>query len=252
MGLPSRPARASAWNLPAGAGFTNVDVTLDSGDRYFDKDGRLLPARSYRNADIGGYVEYGITDWLMAVARPSLDLTQVGSPGGGHYLGPGATQAGLQYQALVFGPAVFAVQGTFRLPGTTSHQDSATIGNTAREGDFRALGGVSFHVGPFPAFGELQAAYRVRSDGGASQWHGDATLGIDLTPRLLLLVQSFNQVPVGDGTPYLPSATYSDLKISIVEKITVAWSVQFGAYMTVAGRNALRERGAVVGIWHRF
>ena len=252
LGRSAEEARASAWNVLSGQGFADIDVTLDGGDRYFDKNGRLLPARPYRSVEGGGYIEYGITDWLMAVARPSFDLTRVGSPDGGHYLGPGATQAGLQYQVLLFGPAALAVQGSFRLPGTTSHQDPAEVGDTAREGDFRALGGVNFPIGPFPAFAELQAAYRIRSDGGASQWHGDATVGVTLTPNLLVLVQSFNQVPVGNGTPYLPSATYSDLKVSLVRRITAAWSLQLGAYLTLAGRNALREEGAVIGVWHRF
>ena len=132
-------ARASAWTVPAGTGFADLDVTLDAGDRYFDKSGNLLPARTYRNTEVGGYVEYGITDWLMAVGRPSVDLTRVGSPDGGHYAGPGATQAGLQYRVLMFGPAVLSVQGSFRLPGTTSHQDPAVIGNTAA----RAISGRS-------------------------------------------------------------------------------------------------------------
>ena len=247
-----RSAQASAWNERAGAGFLDADVTLDAGDRYFDKTGRLLPASAYRNAEAGGYVEYGITDWLMAVVRPSVDDTRVAAPNGGHYLGPGETQAGLQYQVMVFGPAALAVQGSFRLPGTTSHQDPAVIGDTAREGDFRALGGVAFPIGSFQAFADVQAAYRIRSEGGASQWHGDATLGVHLTPTLLLLVQSFNQVPIGDGTIYLPSATYSDLRVSLVKDITPTWAVKVGAYQTVAGRNALRERGLVVGVWHRF
>ena len=77
-------------------------------------------------------------------------------------------------------------------------------------------------------------------------------MGVTLTPKLLLLVQSFNQVPVGNGTTDLPSSTYSDLKVSLVRELVPTWSVQIGAYMTIAGRNALLERGAVVGIWHKF
>ncbi len=229
-----------------------VDVTLGSGTDYFDGRGRLAPARAYTKDELAGYVEYGATDRLMLVARPSLDSIRIGAPDPGHSAGLGSTSAGAQWQALVFGPAVLAVQGTFSVPGTTSRRNPAEIGNIAREGDLRVLGGVRFPVGPYTAFLDAQQSYRIRSGGGASQWHSDVTFGLRPTERLLFLLQSETVVPTGAGTAWLPSSRFSKLALSGVYDLTHAWSLQLGIFTTFYGRDALRERGISTGVWYRF
>lgn len=250
--VSARQATAGAWNRAAGEGLAIVDVTLGSGTDYFDGRGRLAPARAYAKGELAGYVEYGATDWLMLVARPSLDSIRIGAPDAGHYAGLGSTSAGAQWQALVFGPAVLAVQGTFSVPGTTARRNPAEIGNIAREGDLRVLGGVQFPVGPYTAFLDAQQSYRIRSGGAASQWHSDLTFGLRPTERLLVLLQSITAIPTGPGPAWLPSSRSSKLELSGVYDVTHAWSVQLGIFTTVYGRDALRERGVTTGIWYRF
>ncbi len=252
LGADGRSARAGAWNPPTGQGLVILDGTAGGGGETFDDADRLIASRRYDKSELSGYVEYGLTDRLMIVARPSLVSTRLGQPGGGHYEGLGETDAGAQAQLLVFGPAVLAVQGTFHLPGTTSHANPAEIGNTAHEADFRLLGGVGFQIGSVPAFIDLQGSFRLRSAGAASQWHGDATFGFSPVARLLMLIQSFTSVPDGDGTPRLPSSRYTKLAVTGVYRLTTAWSVQLSAFTTVEGRNALRERGVTTGLWYRF
>ena len=229
-----------------------LDGSAGGGGETFDGTGSLTPSRRYDKSELSGYVEYGLTDWLMVVARPSLVSTRLGEPAGGHHEGLGETDAGAQAQLLVFGPAALAVQGTFHLPGTTSHGNPAEIGNTAYEADLRMLGGVGFQIGAIPAFIDLQGSFRLRSSGAASQWHGDATFGFSPMTRLLMLIQSFTSVPDGDGTPWLPSSRYTKVAVTGVYQLTAAWSVQLSGFTTVDGRNALRERGVATGVWYRF
>ncbi len=245
-------ALASAWNRPAGQGLIIMDGSVGGGSVTFNDTGRLTPSRTYDKSELSGYVEYGLTDWLMVVARPSLVSTHLGQPSGGHYDGLGETDAGAQAQLLVFGPAVLAVQGTFHLPSTTSHSNPANIGNTAYEADLRMLGGVGFPIGSIPAFIDLQGSFRLRSAGAASQWHGDATFGFSPNARLLILMQSFTSVPEGAGTPWFPNARYTKVAATGVYRLTTAWSVQLSVFTTVEGRNALRERGVTSGIWYSF
>ena len=233
LGPAGRSALAGAWNIPAGHGLAILDGSAGGGGETFDDTERLIPSRRYDKSELSGYVEYGLTDRLMIAARPSLVSTRLGQPSGGHYVGLGETDAGAQAQLLVFGPAVLAVQGTFHLPGTTSHANPAEIGNTAHEADLRMPGGVGFQIGPVPAFIDLQASLRMRSAGAASQWHGDATFGFSPVARLLMLVQSFTSIPDGDGTPWLPSSRYTKLALTGVYQLTSAWSVQLSAYTTV-------------------
>ena len=248
---PSAPATAGAWNRPTGEGLAIVDYTLGSGTDYFDGRGRLAPARAYSKSELAAYVEYGATDSLTLIARPSLDDVHIGAPDAGAYRGLGSSAVGAQWQALVFGPAVLAVQGTFSLPGSTSRSNPAVIGNTAREGDLRVLGGVSLPV-PFRPFLDLQGSYRIRSGGAAAQWHGDATFGFYPTDKLLILLQSFSTVPTGPGNALLPSSRATRLGVTGVYALTQAFALQLGAFTTAWGRNALRERGFTTGVWWYF
>ena len=245
------PAAAGAWNRPAGEGLAIFDYTLDAGSVYFDGGGRLAPAQHYSKSELAAYVEYGATDSLTLIARPSLDDVHVGAPDAGAYRGLGGSAVGAQWQALVFGPAVLAAQGTFSLPGSTSRTDPAVTGNTAREGDLRLLAGVGLPL-PFRPFLDLQGSYRIRSGGADAQWHGDATFGFYPTDKLLVLLQSFTTVPTGPGDARLPSSRATRLEVKAVYALTQAWAVQLGTFTTAWGRDALRERGFTTGVWWYF
>ena len=39
---------------------------------------------------------------------------------------------------------------------------------------------------------------------------------------------------------------------SVVYRLNERWSVQAGAFATVAGHNALKERGVVTALWYDF
>lgn len=243
-----QPAAAGPWNRPQGQGLAIVDYTLDSGTDYFDGRGRLAPARSYSKSELAAYVEYGATDSLTLIARPSLDDIRIGAPDAGRYRGLGEGTVGAQWQALAFGPAVLAVQGTFTLPGSISRSNPALVGNTSREGDLRVLAGANLPL-PFRPFLDLQASYRLRSGGAAAEGHADATVGFYPTDRLLVLLQSFTTVPVGPGDLRSRSTRVA---ATGVYALTQAWALQFGAFTTASGRDALHGRGFTAGVWHYF
>lgn len=251
-GCDTRPGSASAWNRPAGDGLAIVEATLGHGTDYFDARGRVAPARPYRKDEVAGYVEYGATDWLMLIARPSFDRIAIGAPGQGLYTGLGGATAGAQLQALVFGPAVLAVQGTFGLPGSGSRRNPALIGNTAREGELRLLGGIGLERGGSAGFLDIQQGFRMRSGGAAAQWHSDVTAGIHPAPKLLVMLRSETVIPMGPGTAWFPSARASRLGLAGVYDLTAAVSLEMGLFTTVWGRDALRERGLRTALWYRF
>ncbi len=259
MGVMQPSAFASSWNQPSGAGLVIVDYTLAGGARYFNGEGRLSPAAAYDKGEGFAYVEYGLTVWLLAVAKPEGGAVALAPPAGGQtskgsarYVGLGTTDIGAQVQVAAFGPAVLAAQASFRLPATTSQANPALVGSTSRDVDLRALGGVSVVVLGWPAFVDVQSAYRIRSGGAPDEWHGDVTLGIRPMPRLMLLLQSATCVPLGRGTAWFPATLYSKLGGSIVIDLTTHWSIEAGMFQTLAGINALRERGYRTAIWYRF
>lgn len=250
-------AEAGAWNEEAGHGVVILDYTFSGGSKYFNGEGKLSRAAAYRKQEVIGYVEYGLTDWLTLIVKPSLAViaasTSVAPDGTTkHYAGLGTSEAGAQLHVLSFGPAVFALQGSFRLPGTTSQDNPAAIGNTSSDLDVRGLAGLAFGLGPWPSFLDAQAGYRLRSSGAPAEWHADLTLGARVRPAVLILLQSFNVVCDGPGTAWFPSSSWSKLAGSVVYDVTDRWSVELGVFQTMFGVGALRERGLRGALWYRF
>lgn len=253
----TRTAKAGAWNEEAGHGLVIADLSFSGGGLYFNGAGRLSRAAAYSKQEAIGYLEYGLTDDVTLIVKPSLSRVSAAvstdrSLETNRSFGLGATEAAAQLHLLTFGPAVLAVQGGFRLPGTTSRDNPANIGNTAYEAEGRALGGYSFDLGAVPAFVDVEAAYRMRSGGASAEWHVDLTVGVRPVPRLALLVQSFNVLCDGRGTSWFPASSYSKLGIAAIYDIDERWSLETGMFQTIMGIGALRERGAHVAVWYRF
>lgn len=245
-------AAAGAFNIPEGRGLAIMDVTFSGGSRYFDGQGRLGPSATFKRADGSAYVEYGVTDWLMAVIRPDLTAVSLDGHPASTYAGLGPSEAGAQIQVLAFGPAVVAVQGSFRLPGSTDTHNRALLGDTARSADGRALAGVSFALGDWPAFVDVQAAYRVRDQGAPDEIHTDLSFGVRPLSDTLVLLQAFDTTDLGRGTPQFPRERFTHLQAGVVYDFTESWSAELAAYTTVLGRRSLRENGLTTGLWYRF
>ena len=246
------PGWAAAFNEPAGEGIVILRGTADGGNRSFDRRGHLVKSRAYAKHEVDATVQYGVTDWLEVIVKPDLVSTSLGGSPGARYTGIGSSEAGAQLQVLRSGPAVFAVQGTFRLPPTTRERNLALIGNTSRDTDGRALAGVVFDLGPWPSFADGEVGYRIRSAGAPDEVHLDMTVGTRPRPDTLLLLQSFTTVPTAAGTPFFPRSTFSNLKGAVVYDFDTHFSLEFGAFTTLDGRNALREHAVETSLWYRF
>ena len=94
-------------------------------------------------------------------------------------------------------------------------------------------------------------AYRLRAGGPANEIKVDLTLGARPAPQWLLLVQSFNTASVGASSGiFTPLRSH---KLSVSAAYTIGrWTLQLGAIASVAGQNALRERGLLAALWVRF
>ena len=245
-------ATAGAFNEPEGHGVAIVDLTLSEGSRYFDGYGKLTSSPSFKRGDTSAYVEYGVTDWLMAVIRPDLTAVSLGGTPSAHYTGLGPSEAGAQVRLLAFGPAVLAAQGSFRLPGSTDTHNRALLGDTARSADARVLAGYSFSLGPYPAFVDAEVAYRFRDQGAPDEIHSDLTLGVRPIAELLLMLQAFDTTDLGKGTPWFPHERFTHIQAAAVYDFTESWSGELAGYTTVFGRQSLRENGLTTAVWYRF
>lgn len=190
---------------------------------------------------------------MTAIVNPGLQHVDIAPPTNAERTGLGYTEFGGRYQFMEDQSWVVSGQATLRVPGTDQTLNPAAIGYTDVEADFRVLLGHSFMLGDMPAFFALEAAERARTGGAPSEARFDATLGVNVSPRWLLLAQSFNVISEGSGSSIFGgSYEYYKLQLSAVYRLTPVWSLQGGGYTTYAGRNALQENALLFGIWHKF
>lgn len=249
-GLAPAAAHADAWTLPAGTGRTIVTGIYSHAGDSFDAGGHIYNANTYNQYNVYFSTEYGLTDNLTLLATPSVRRVTVEN--GQDSFGLGYTEVGARYKVADGSHFVVSLQGTMLIPGQKRRDIAAQIGSTDMQYDVRAQAGYSFHVGNLDAFTIAEGAYRFRSGDEPNEIHGDFTLGLHLTKKLMLLANSYNTWSDGRGQGIFPSYRYSTVYAGGVYDLTDHVSVQLGGLATVSGRNALRERGIYTGFWIKF
>lgn len=243
-------AHASAWPQPEGEGQVILTGVYSHSDKGYDADGETINIDDYTKTEAYLLVEYGVTADLTVLATPSFSHVEVEN--GDDSTGLGYTEFGARYRLAHSDASVFSVQGSVRIPGKKRRDNLAQVGSTDSEIDLRALAGTAFKLGGKDGFVDLQAGYRFRNGGPPNEFRLDATLGYRPAKKFLLLAQSFNVISDGSGTGIFGRHKYSNLYLSGVYDVSSKWSIQAGAFGTLAGENALRERGGLLSIWRRF
>jgi hypothetical protein len=254
LGLLSGPsaALAGAWTLPEGTGQVIATATASTSTSIFDGAGAVTSAQRYNKDELNILAEYGLTNQFTVIFQPGLQHVDIAPPTSAERTGLGYTDIGGRYQFLQSNEWVLSGQAVLQIPGTTDRSNPAAIGYTDVQFDIRALLGHSFMIGAMPAFIDLEVAQRQRGDGAPNEFRADGTFGVQVSPRWTLLAQSFNVISEGQVSPIFGSYEYFKLQLSAVYALTATWSLQGGGYTAYAGRNALQESGAVLGVGHRF
>jgi hypothetical protein len=249
---PTAMAFGAAWTLPRGTGQAIVTTSYTQGSQYLRSDGREQRLPEYRKAETSLLAQYGLTDALTLIAAPSLFAARTGGANPDSYAGPGYTDLGVRARLWNDEAAVVSLQAVGRIPGATNDRRPAQLGNTDAALDLRLLAGRSFTAGGTDGFVNLEGAYRARFNDAPNEWRLDLSLGLRPVPGWAVLAQSFTVVTDGEGRGVYPSSWYSKAQLSVLHDIAPGWTLQAGAFTTVAGRNALRENGALVALWREF
>ncbi len=243
-------AQAGAWTLPAGSGLLIATPLVSRADHGFggERDRARVPA--FRKAEIQVLAEYGITDRFTLRGR--TELRDVRREDAEPLTGLGFSEIGGRIRVWQRGGLVVSTEANLRAAEAQEIVDPADDGLWEGEYEGRLLAGYGFELAGRAAFVDLQGAYRAR--GGTTrpdEVRIDATLGVRPVPRVLVLAQSFSTLSVGaaeDRDGY----DYHKAQLSGVLDVTSRVAVQLGGFATVAGRNALEERGALAAVWLRF
>ena len=245
-------AWAGAWTWPQGSGQIVTTVTASTSTSVFDDGGALTAIPRYDKLDADLLLEYGITNELTAILQSGLQNIDIAAPTSAERTGLDYTEFGGRYRIWQNNDWVLSGQALLEIPGTTDAANPAAVGYTDVQADFRALLGHNFTLGAMPAFIDLELAQHQRGDGAPNEFRADATLGVQVAPRWMVLAQSFNVISEGAGSPLFGSYDYFKLQLSAIYALTPSWSLQGGGFTTYAGTNSLQENGAIFGVWYRF
>lgn len=242
-----RPVEAGAWTRPEGEGLAIATGLYTEASRAFDGGGKGARIGHARKAALFGYLEYGVRDWLTAVAETELKSFSADGPVRLDGTRFGAQAAGARVRLWQGGRSVVSAELLGRVEGGQADFFSIERGGAV---DLRLMAGTSFDVGAWSSFADGGVTYRPQFGRASDLYRLDLTLGTRPSPKLLLLAQSFNEVEMGDG--FAVSRREHKAEVSLVYDLTPSLSVQVGALASVAGENALAERGIVTALWFRF
>ena len=250
--FPDFSAHAGAWNKPAGEGQAILGAAALEGDYTFRSTGRLAKTPPYRKAEASLLVEYGITDWLQVNLKPAAESVSVGPPTRARISGLGDSEVGLQLRAFTWGTATYGLRATAIAPGHPGSRNPAAIGHARAGAQVDLVNGVSFNLGPWPSFIEGAAGLRLTPRAQGLEWRGETTFGVRPAPAFMVLLKSFTIISLDAPAAPLRRAASQKGQVSLVYEIDRNWSVEAGAFTTIRGVNALRERGLVASVWRRF
>ncbi len=246
------PAWAGAWTPDEGHGEVIATTFVDQASQAFDTSGKFIPTALYRSAQANVYVAYGVTDWLTAIVRPGVQSSSLGAPDNQRFTGLGDSEAAVQARVWRDDSTVILVLAGVRAPTIGGATNAQLQGPAGPEYDFRLLLGHSLSLWSLSGFVDFSAGYRLVGDGAPDEGHFDATLGLYVTPKLLLMAQSFNTISGASHNPLFPQWAQSKAQLSLVYSLTPLWRAQVGVYTTLAGENAYRENGALLALWRKF
>jgi hypothetical protein len=234
---------------PEGTAQFIAGIGYSQGSRRFESSGKPVPTPPARKIEASGYLEYGLTSWLTLIAAPTM--THAGGGAVNAITGSDGSAFGARLKILGRDDRVIALQMLVQPPlGESRDARLASGGSKSAALDLRVMAGRAFTLMGLPAFADIQPGVRLRADPFPMETRLDLTFGIRPVPELLVLVQDFNSLaPAG---AVVAATAYSKVQASLVYDLSVRWSLQAGAFRTIAGRNALREMGPLAALWYRF
>ena len=248
--LVVQSAQAGAWTLDRGKVSVFTGMTASTAARRFGDDGSAEQKIIFRKLLVQNWTEVGLTDAVTLFAAPDYVMAKSGTP---------TTAVGSMNSMSIEGGVrilllshigMLSVQGSAKSAGAFDMSTSSS-GESGRQFEARLLYGRNFKFLKHDGFIDIEAAQRWIARPRPDEFAFDATVGWWLTRKYLVLVQSFN-VMTADGVrpPYEPYRLHK-LQVSLVQSMTKRWSFQTGYFISIAGRNIVKETGVVTTVWYK-
>jgi protein XagA len=256
--------RAEAWTQEAGHGQFILTASFFDIGTYFNQASKIEPldyAGRFRKFELNPYLEYGLTSRFTAVLNVRIPFLEYSNEFNlQRSAGFGDIEIGLRRRFnSMESPTVLSGQLSVLFP-TYPADLNPPPGNHQVDVEARFIVGRGITITHRHAFWEFAAAYRYRSEQPADQFRSDATFGIDLTPRLMLLAQYFGITGLQNGEPFQIGSNpnlQSDFdlykaQLSVVIRTPHKTRFQVGWLDAFAGRNTGHGQELLIAIWKDF
>lgn len=248
--LAADAACAGAWTQDRGHYQVISGATTSMASRAFGDGGAPDAGVKFSKTLMQNWLEYGLTDAVTLFAAPEYVIAN-SDTGNGLVRARSASVEGGVRILLLSRIGMLSVQGSARTAGAFAMNTSAS-GAAGRQFELRLLYGRSFKLFSRDGFIDIEAGQRWIKRPRPDETVVDATAGLWLRRRTLLMVQSFNTVSGNSAKPpYLPYRLHK-VEASLVERVTRHWSLQVGGVLSLAGRNVVKERGLVAAVWYQY
>lgn len=247
------PALAAPWPQAEGQGFLIDTLSFVQADNHAGIPNPAYGNGTFRHFDLGSYLEYGLTNETTLGASAHLQLRQLETDA------TTLNSAGVGDIELFARPTVWrdeswiiAVQGLLKVPTGYSASANPRLGDGQVDLEPRLLVGRGFMLGRWPAFADVECAYRFRFGSPSDQVRGDAIAGVHVRDDWMILVQSYNIVGLRNEKPGGTDFDLSTVTVSVVHDLSTKWAAQVGALSEVHSRNYNTGNGGFVAVWRKF
>lgn len=237
-------ADAGAWPQAKGRGLLILKAEDEQAGEGFSPSRDRVAIPHLRDDDLTLYGEYGLTSRLTLQGKASYTN---GEDQFVKYSGRGPIEFGLRYAVVQKDRTVLSVYVGGIQNGVGRNAEYARPDQGATDAEVRVLFGQSGKLRGHDAFMDLEAARLFRGGGLADETRFDATAGFWVTPKWMLLLQSY----AGDANGKTYDSQWVKLEGGVVRQLG-PWSVQAGWRGVVWGKETPISSGPVVGLWRRF
>ncbi len=241
--FPCARAQAGAWPLEPGETLAILKYEGSRADQAFDGGGAPVSQPERSDDALSLYIERGLTSRLTFQGQAGWTR---GEDGFADYGGRGPLELGLRYALRRTDRSVVSLYVGAAKGGEGRNAGYAPPGAGGTDVEVRVLAGRSLTLAGRPAFTEAQIA-RLNRSGLPDETRLDLTLGVEPSPRWLLLVQTYAGQADGGGA----SPLWLKAELSAIHRIG-DWRLQAGWRRSVAGRASPVEAGPVIALWRRF
>ena len=226
-----------------------LTTLIDRAETSFDASGQTVDDGYFHKDETAAYLEYGVTRRDTLVARLAWqDVRRLRGASFDQAQGLSASEIGWRREVWRGTRSVASLQLTALIPGQGENVSNQAFGSGEMAAEVRALAGRS--LGDH-AFLEAQSAWRWRDGAYLDEARLDLTAGWRPSERWQILAQSFSAWSAEPSRPGAPEFEQHKLQLSVSREFG-RQTVQLGASMTPAGRNAINQDAVFLSVWRRF